>query len=90
MKGSPLLLGQYNTEAILRRHIERFGGTVEYSTELRTFTQHPDRVEAVLATKVGDKERLETVSCHWLVGSDGTRGIHLPVSSSSVNLLTDR
>lgn len=74
-KVSPVLLGQYNTEAILRKHIERHGGVVEYSTELRSFTQHADSVEAVLATKVGDTEKLETVTCHWLVGSDGAKGM---------------
>ncbi|EPS95859.1 hypothetical protein FOMPIDRAFT_142547 [Fomitopsis schrenkii] len=72
---NPLLLGQYNTEAILRKHIERLGGVVEYGTELRSFTQHADSVEAVVATKAGDAEKLETVFCHWLVGSDGTKGV---------------
>ncbi|TFY64717.1 hypothetical protein EVJ58_g2424, partial [Rhodofomes roseus] len=69
------LLGQYNTEAILRSHIERLGGTVEYGTELRGFAQHPDRVEAVLATKDGEAEKTETVVARWLVGSDGARGV---------------
>ncbi|KZT67147.1 monooxygenase [Daedalea quercina L-15889] len=69
------LLGQYNTEAILRSHIERLGGTVEYGTELRFFEQHPDHVEAELFTNVGETEKTETVACHYLVGSDGARGI---------------
>ncbi|TFY54307.1 hypothetical protein EVJ58_g8943 [Rhodofomes roseus] len=67
------LLGQYNTEAILRSHIERLGGKVEYGTELRSFVQYPDRVEALLATKNGEAEKIETVVTHWLVGSDGGR-----------------
>ena len=70
-----VLLGQYNTEAILRRHIERLGGTVEYGTELRSLKQHPDFVEAELVTKVGDTEKVETVTSHWLVGSDGGRSM---------------
>lgn len=70
-----MLLGQYNSEGILRKHIERYGGTIEFGTELRSFTQHADSVEAVLAKKVGDAEKLETVTCHWLVGSDGARGM---------------
>ncbi|KZT68268.1 monooxygenase [Daedalea quercina L-15889] len=68
-------LGQYNTEAILRSHIERLGGTVEYGTELRSFEQHPDRVDATLVTKIGDTEKTETVACHYLVGSDGAKGV---------------
>ncbi|KAH9843686.1 monooxygenase [Rhodofomes roseus] len=67
------MLGQYNTEAILRSHIERLGGSVEYGTELRSFVQYHDRVEALLATKNGEAEKTETVVTHWLVGSDGGR-----------------
>ena len=71
-----VLLGQYNTEAILRKHIERLGGTVEYGTELRGLKQHSDFVEAELVTKVGDgTEKVETVTSHWLVGSDGGRSM---------------
>ncbi|TFY63852.1 hypothetical protein EVJ58_g2993 [Rhodofomes roseus] len=47
------MLGQYNSEAILRSHIECLGGSVEYGTELRSFVQYHDRVEALLATKNG-------------------------------------
>ena len=72
-KPNGVLLGQYNTEAILRKHIERLGGTVEYGTELRSFEQHPDHVDAVLMKKIGDTE--ETVAAHWLVGSDGAKGM---------------
>ena len=69
------LLGQYHTEAILRKHIERLGGTVEYGTELRSFEQHSDHVDAVLIRKVGSTEETEHVTAHWLVGSDGAKGI---------------
>ncbi|KAH9911762.1 monooxygenase [Fomitopsis serialis] len=69
------LLGQYNTEAILRAHIERLGGTVEYGTELRGFEQHPDHIEATLVTKDGEKDKTETLASHWLVGTDGARGV---------------
>lgn len=68
------MLGQYNTEAILRKHIQQLGGVVEYSTELHSFTQNAESVQAVVAAKVGDTKRLETVSCNWLVGADGARG----------------
>lgn len=59
-KVNGVLLGQYNTEAILRRQIARLGGAVEYGTELRSLKQHPDFVEAGLVTKVGDTEKTET------------------------------
>ena len=74
-KPNGVLLGQYNTEAILRKHIERLGGTVEYGTELRSFEQHPDHVDAVLMKKIGDTEETEHVAAHWLVGSDGAKGM---------------
>ena len=68
------VLGQYNTEAILREHIERLGGTVEFGTELRSFEQQQDRVDAVLVTQSEGTEQTESVACHWLVGADGPEG----------------
>lgn len=68
------VLGQYNTEAILREHIERLGGSVEFGTELRSFEQRHDRVDAVLVTQVEGGEMTESVACHWLVGADGPEG----------------
>lgn len=59
----------------MRSHIERFGGIVEYGTELRSFEQHADRVDATLVTKIGETEKTETVACHYLVGSDGAKGM---------------
>ncbi|KZT65328.1 monooxygenase [Daedalea quercina L-15889] len=70
-----MLLGQYNTEAILRSHIERLGGTVEYGTELRRFENYSDRVEATLVRRDGESEETETVACHYLVGADGAKGV---------------
>ncbi|KAI0734948.1 FAD binding domain-containing protein [Fomitopsis betulina] len=69
------LLGQYNTEAILRKHIEQLGSTVEYGTALTTFEQHPDHVDATLVKKVCDTESTEMVSCRVLVGTDGAKGV---------------
>ena len=68
------VLGQYNTEAILREHIERLGGGVEFGTELRSFEQRQDRVDAVLVTRVEGEEVTESVTCRWLVGADGPEG----------------
>lgn len=75
LKPNPVLLGQYNTEAILRKHIEGFGVTVEYGTELVSLKQYPDHVDAVLVNKAGGTDKSETVACHWLVGSDGAKGM---------------
>ena len=78
------VLAQYNTEAILREHIERLGGTVEYGTMLRSFEQRPDRVDAMLVTQNEGTEQTESVVCHWLVGADGPEGTvthPLPVHS---------
>lgn len=69
-----MLLGQYNSEAILRKHVERFGVTIEDGTELVGLKQYPDHVDAVLVNRVGGTEKTETVSCHWLVGADGAKG----------------
>ncbi|KZT74558.1 hypothetical protein DAEQUDRAFT_720739 [Daedalea quercina L-15889] len=68
-----VLLGQYNTEAILRSHIERLGGTIEYGTELRSFEQHADRVDATLVTSTGGTEKTEMVPYHYVVGTDGAK-----------------
>ena len=72
-----MLLGQYNTETILRKHIERFGVHVEYGTELVSLKQYEDHVDAVLVNKVDSADKTETVTCNWLVGADGAKGEQL-------------
>lgn len=72
-QSSPAILGQYNTEAILRKHIERFGVSVEYGTELSSLESHLDHVQAVLVKKAIDGNETEEVTCHWLVGTDGAK-----------------
>jgi len=61
-------LGQNRTEAILERQLDRFGVAVERSTELVTFTQHPDGVRATLRHADYREEIVETP---WLIGCDG-------------------
>ncbi|KZT72192.1 monooxygenase [Daedalea quercina L-15889] len=68
-------LGQENTEAILRAYLEKYGYSVELGTELRDLEQHPDYIVAHLAKKDADKEMIETVTCHFLVGTDGGKGV---------------
>ncbi|KZT07594.1 monooxygenase [Laetiporus sulphureus 93-53] len=69
------LLGQAHGEAILRSHLEKFGYHVELGTELRSLEQNADYVTAHIAKRDGDHETVETVTCRWLVGADGGKGI---------------
>ncbi|OCH84474.1 hypothetical protein OBBRIDRAFT_741568, partial [Obba rivulosa] len=70
-----LVIGQEHTEAILRSHLAKLGCHVELGAELISFEQHPDHV-VVQVRKVQDSS-IETVTCHWLVGTDGAKGILL-------------
>ncbi len=66
---NPWMLGQSDTEAILRERLAEFGVRVELSTALDTFTQDDDGVTALLAGPHGP----ETVRVDYLVGADGGR-----------------
>lgn len=87
-----MLLGQYNTEAILSRHINRFKVSIEYGTELSSLEQCPDHVEAVLVKNVDGVDEIERLTCHWLIGADGARGMnprspsHLPCTRNLLDL----
>ncbi|MFE2374917.1 FAD-dependent monooxygenase [Streptomyces sp. NPDC059398] len=60
------ILGQSQTEAVLRDRLAAFGASVELNTELIGFEQDPDGVTAHLSTG-------ETVRVAYLVGADGGR-----------------
>ena len=62
------ILGQSQTEAILRDRLAEFGVRVEPGSELVGFDQDPDGVTAVLSTG-------ETVRAAYLVGADGGRSV---------------
>ncbi|WP_067683162.1 FAD-dependent monooxygenase [Nocardia miyunensis] len=66
---NPWMLGQSDTEAILRARLAEFGVRVELSTALVTFTHDADGVTATLAGPGG----AETVRADYLVGADGGR-----------------
>ncbi|MBU3067927.1 FAD-dependent monooxygenase [Nocardia sp. NEAU-G5] len=66
---NPWVLGQSDTEAILRSRLAEFGVEVELSTALVTFTQDAEGVAAVLAGPGGP----ETMRADYLVGADGGR-----------------
>ncbi|MEU4317468.1 FAD-dependent monooxygenase [Nocardia fluminea] len=60
-------LPQYETERILRRHLESLGTRVERGVRLVGFTQDEDGVDAVLAGPAGE----HMVRARYLVGCDG-------------------
>ncbi|OCH83686.1 hypothetical protein OBBRIDRAFT_742838, partial [Obba rivulosa] len=68
-------LGQDKTEAILRVHLSKYNCHVKLNTELLGFEQYPDRASARIAKHSDDGDIEETVECHYLVGTDGGKGI---------------
>ncbi|RDI50802.1 FAD-dependent monooxygenase [Nocardia mexicana] len=66
---NPWVLGQSDTESILRERLAEFGVQVEMSTELADFTQDTAGVTATLNGPGGT----ETVRADYLVGADGGR-----------------
>ncbi|KAH9943975.1 monooxygenase [Amylocystis lapponica] len=70
-----VLLGQESVEAILRSHLEKLGVRVEDGTRLQTFEQHSDHVIAHAIKEDAGEEKEHDITCHWLVGTDGARGV---------------
>ncbi|THU90974.1 hypothetical protein K435DRAFT_245117 [Dendrothele bispora CBS 962.96] len=71
-----LLLGQDRHEHILRSVLERdYGCNVELATELVSFEQHADHVEARISKTVNGQEMLETAVFAYLIGADGARSV---------------
>lgn len=73
---NPVLLGQEGLEAILRTALAEHGCSVELGTELRSFQQFDDRVDATLV-KVGEPKGdvvTENATFDWVIGADGARG----------------
>ncbi|KAF9254297.1 hypothetical protein L218DRAFT_938684 [Marasmius fiardii PR-910] len=70
-----LMIGQDRHEAIIRKHLaENYNVHVELGTELKSFVQTEDYVEAVLVKHgVDSREIEETVRMEFLVGTDGAR-----------------
>ena len=67
--GMPILVPQFATELVLRERLCELGGVVEFSVELRSFTQDVDSVTAVVSGGEGE----ETVRCKYMIGADGGR-----------------
>ncbi|WP_044564716.1 FAD-dependent oxidoreductase [Azospirillum sp. B4] len=67
--GNPLMVPQFQTEAVLRRHLAAAGHAPAFATELTGFEQDADGVTARLHTPEGEV----TVRARYLVGTDGGR-----------------
>jgi putative polyketide hydroxylase len=63
-------LAQNRLELILRQKANEFGADIRFSTELVSFTQDCDGVQATLRTADGETS---TVSADYLVAADGNR-----------------
>jgi len=72
------MLGQDRLEPIFHDALARLGCAVELGTELISFTQTDDHVEAKLCVKGmdPDSEGVEEIaSFDYMVGTDGARGV---------------
>src|SRR5262249_37651912 len=66
-----LLLAQYDTERVLRRHLQRHGGRVEPGVVLTGIEVDADGVRARVL--VGERE--QTIACRYVVGCDGAHSV---------------
>ncbi|ALG10922.1 FAD-dependent monooxygenase [Kibdelosporangium phytohabitans] len=66
-------IGQDKVEPILRQVAEERGADIRYSTELVSFTQDADGVDAVIRDRATGEE--QTVRAQYLVGADGHRSL---------------
>lgn len=64
-----LSVPQYDTERVLEHHLGRLGGDIEWSTALRSLTDHGEFVEALVDGDHG----VETIRARWVIGCDGGR-----------------
>ncbi|KAF9550614.1 hypothetical protein CPC08DRAFT_674788 [Agrocybe pediades] len=70
-----LALGQHLHEAVLKAHLEAVGVTVEGGSELRSFKEVGDHVEAEIVRHVDGKEVIEHIETPYLVGMDGAHSV---------------
>ncbi|KIY53608.1 hypothetical protein FISHEDRAFT_32989, partial [Fistulina hepatica ATCC 64428] len=71
-----IMLGQDLHEAILRKHLQKAGYSVENGVELRSYEQFNDHVEVVLAKHSADGSDIrETAVFDYVVGCDGAKSV---------------
>jgi 2-polyprenyl-6-methoxyphenol hydroxylase-like FAD-dependent oxidoreductase len=83
-----LFFPQNDTEALLEKHLRSFGCEVERGTELLSFRNSKDGVEAELRHHSG---ATQTVPARWLIGCDGAHsavrsGLQIPFTGDTVGL----
>jgi hypothetical protein len=72
------MLGQNHVEHILHTALAEYGCTVELGTELKSFKQFDDHVQATLQVRGMEQgvQGVEEISSYeYMVGTDGARGI---------------
>ncbi|KAJ3873414.1 FAD binding domain-containing protein, partial [Lentinula edodes] len=75
-KLSPRIIAQVDHEAILRACLLRdYGCQVEFGTELISYEQGSDTVEATLLQSSTHKTESETTQFDWLIGADGAHSV---------------
>lgn len=68
----PRLLGQTQTERVLRERLESLGGKVEFGAEVLRFAATDSKVEVSMRTRSGKES---VTSARWLVGCDGAHSV---------------
>ncbi|MGW1129679.1 FAD-dependent oxidoreductase [Streptomyces sp. NPDC002526] len=88
-----LIIGQTETEAVLREAVARLGVDIEWGVRLTGLDQHPDGVRVTLEDADGARS---TADASWLVGCDGGHstvrkllGLELAGTSSETWMLAD-
>lgn len=64
-----LILEQFKTEKILTDFLAQKGHTIERGIELVDFTQHSDKITAIIKNAAGKEE---SITADWIVGADGS------------------
>jgi len=65
-----LIINQQDTEAILRNHLERLGGKIEWMTQLDSVEQVDENTVNVQLTNL-ETDETENLKVDWLIGCDG-------------------
>ena len=65
------MLGQWEHQAILRKHIEMLGGHVELGTTLVAFEQDENSVTVELSKDIDGQLKTEKARFAYVVGADG-------------------
>ena len=67
------MIGQWEHQAILRKHIETLGGHVELGTALVGFEQDDDGVTVELSKDIDGRVKSEKARFTYVIGADGAR-----------------